>query len=107
MRIGLDVRYLSHDLVGGVHRYISHLVPALIKEGKEHSFFLYADTKRPFELTNLPSNVTLRLLPYRNRLSSVYHDLFMRRAMAADRLDVARPMRERSLRCTTKSTSCP
>lgn len=88
MRIGLDVRYLSHDLVGGVHRYISHLVPALIEAGEQHSFFLYADTKRPFELTNLPSNVTLRLLPYQNRLSSIYHDLFMKRVMELDQLDV-------------------
>ncbi len=88
MRIGLDVRYLSHGLVGGVHRYISHLVPALIEAGKPHSFFLYADTKRPFELTHLTDKVSLRLLPYRNRLSSIYHDLFMKRVMELDRLDV-------------------
>jgi glycosyltransferase involved in cell wall biosynthesis len=31
----------------------------------------------------------VRYLPYRNLLSSVYHDFFMRREMAADRLDVA------------------
>jgi glycosyltransferase involved in cell wall biosynthesis len=88
MRIGLDVRYLSHGLVGGVHRYILHLVPALIQAGAQHTFYLYADTKRPFELTGLPDHVTVRLLPYRNALSSIYHDWFMRRTMAADRLDV-------------------
>lgn len=89
MRIGLDVRYLSHGLVGGVHRYLTHLVPALAKAGRQHQFFLYADTKRPFELSNPPDNVTTRFLPYKNGLSSIYHDLFMHRVMQADQLDVA------------------
>lgn len=88
MRIGIDVRYLSHGLVGGVHRYISYLVPALLDAGRDHQFFLYADTKKPFELDNLPDHATLRLLPYRNAASSVYNDYFMRRTMSQDRLDV-------------------
>ena len=32
--------------------------------------------------------MTLRRLPWRGRLSSLYLDLFMRRSMAADRLDL-------------------
>src|SRR5262245_6621569 len=88
MRIGIDVRYLSHGLVGGVHTYIAHFVPALIELAAEHQIYLYADTKRPFELRDLPSHVALRLLPYRGPLSSVSHDLFMRRQIARDRLDV-------------------
>jgi glycosyltransferase involved in cell wall biosynthesis len=90
MRIGIDVRYLSHGLVGGVHTYITHLVPALIQAGLEHSFFLYADTKAPFELTDLPGQVIVRRLPYRGPQSSVAIDLLqMRRVMARDNLDVA------------------
>jgi glycosyltransferase involved in cell wall biosynthesis len=89
MRIGFDVRYLSHGLMGGVHTYTSHLVSALIKAAPLHSFFLYADTKRPFELTDLPDNVTVRFLPYRNGLSSIYNDLFMKRVMEHDALDIA------------------
>lgn len=88
MRIGIDVRYLSHGLVGGVHTYIAHFVPALLDIAREHQVFLYADTKRPFELTELPSHATLRLLPYRNALSSIANDLLMRRQLARDRLDV-------------------
>lgn len=88
MRIGIDVRYLSHGLVGGVHTYISQFVPALIELTGDHQLFLYADDKRPFELTNLPNHVTLRIAPYRNALSSVYHDLFLSRFMAGDKLDV-------------------
>jgi glycosyltransferase involved in cell wall biosynthesis len=88
MRIGIDVRYLSHGLVGGVHTYIAHFVPALIELAGDHQVFLYADTKRKFELVSLPGNVTLRLLPYRNALSSFYHDLFMRRELERDKLDV-------------------
>jgi glycosyltransferase involved in cell wall biosynthesis len=88
MRIGIDVRYLSHGLVGGVHTYIAHFVPALIDLAADHQIFLYADTKRPFELRDLPSHVAVRLLPYRSPLSSVGHDLFMQRQVARDRLDV-------------------
>ena len=88
MRIGIDVRYLSHGLVGGVHTYIAHFVPTLIELAREHQIFLYADTKRKFELDSLPGNITLRLLPYRNPLSSFYHDLFMWRQLEKDRLDV-------------------
>jgi glycosyltransferase involved in cell wall biosynthesis len=89
MRIGIDVRYLSHGLVGGVHTYIKHFVPALIELTTDHQLYLYADTKRPFELADLPGHVTVRYLPYRTGLSSVYHDFFMRRQMAHDHLDIA------------------
>ncbi|PDV96454.1 glycosyltransferase family 4 protein [Candidatus Chloroploca asiatica] len=90
MRIGLDVRYLSHGLVGGVHTYLKHLVPALIEAGRTHHFVLYADTKAPFELQHLPDHVTVRYLPYRGPHSSLVNDLVkLRRAMAQDALDVA------------------
>lgn len=89
MRIGIDVRYLSHGLIGGVHTYLLNLVSALLDITRVHQIFLYADTKYPFELNHLPAHVTLRLLPYHNMLSSVYHDFFMRRVMARDELDVA------------------
>lgn len=89
MRIGIDVRYLSHGLVGGVHTYVKHLVPALLAAAKGHEFVLYADTKASFELADLPANTQVRLLPYHGARSSIYHDLFMRHRMAEDRLDVA------------------
>jgi glycosyltransferase involved in cell wall biosynthesis len=88
MRIGIDVRYLSHGLVGGVHTYIAHFVPALLEAAHAHQVFLYADTKRPFEITAVPEHVQVRYLPYRSPLSSVANDLFMRRAIARDRVDV-------------------
>lgn len=89
MRIGLDVRYLSHGLVGGIHTYLSNLIPALMQASTAHQIFLYADTKRPFDITEIPPHVTLRLLPYRNPLSSFVHDFQMWRTMAQDNLDVA------------------
>ncbi|NJM07763.1 glycosyltransferase family 4 protein [Candidatus Gracilibacteria bacterium] len=88
MRIGIDVRYLSHGLVGGVHTYIAHFVPALLEAARDHDVFLYADTKRPFEITRLPEHAQVRYLPYRAPFSSVANDLFMRRAIARDRVDV-------------------
>jgi glycosyltransferase involved in cell wall biosynthesis len=88
MRIGIDVRYLSHGLIGGVHLYVRHLVPALIDLSREHEIILYADTKCPFELDDLPPNVTLRLLAWHHPLSSIGNDWLMQRWLEADRLDV-------------------
>ena len=89
MRIGIDVRYLSHGLTGGVHTYLFHLIPALLQQAAGHELVLYADTKRPFELPDLPPYVTLRLLPYSGSWSSLLNDLLvLRRTAAQDRLDV-------------------
>src|SRR5579884_640571 len=88
MRIGIDVRYLSHGLVGGVHTYVEHFVPELVALATEHQIYLYADTKRPLELHNLPEHVTVRYLPWRSPMSSIVNDLFMRRQLAHDHLDV-------------------
>ncbi|MBI5302406.1 MAG: glycosyltransferase family 4 protein [Chloroflexi bacterium] len=89
LRIGIDVRYLSHGLVGGVHTYVANLVPELLAQANGDAVFLYADTKRAFELRDVPPPVTVRWLPYRNPFSSVYNDWAMARWMARDQLDVA------------------
>jgi glycosyltransferase involved in cell wall biosynthesis len=88
VRIGIDVRYLSHGIFGGVQRYVANLIPALLANGAQHEFVLYADTKGPFELSSLPGNATLKLLPYRSPLSTITNDLFMSRTLAQDKLDV-------------------
>src|SRR4029434_6052312 len=88
MRIGIDVRYLSHGLIGGVQAYVANVVPEIINLATNHRIFLYADTKCPFELHALPQHVTRRLLPWRSPLSSAYNDAFMWRQMANDQLDV-------------------
>src|SRR5579859_113094 len=89
MRVGIDVRYLSHGLVGGVHTYIAHLVPALIDLATDHDFVLYADTKRTFELSSLPSRVKVRFLPWKSPFSSFAHDIGLRRHMARDGIELA------------------
>ncbi len=89
MRIGIDIRYLSHALLGGVHTYVESLVPALLRAAPQEHFFLYADTKAPLELAALPANATVRLLPYRLPLSSVANDLRLSGWMARDGVDVA------------------
>jgi glycosyltransferase involved in cell wall biosynthesis len=88
MRIGIDVRYLSHGLVGGVHTYVANFLPALIEEASQHQIYLYCDTKRRFELPAVPNHVTLRSLPWRSPLSSAYNDMFMWRHVAQDQIDV-------------------
>lgn len=88
MRIGIDVRYLSHGLMNGIHTYLTNLVPALIALATEDEIVLYADRKEPFELTELPSHVTVRYLPWRTPLDSIRNDLFFQREIAQDHLDV-------------------
>jgi glycosyltransferase involved in cell wall biosynthesis len=88
VRLGIDIRYLSHGLVGGIHTYLLHLVPALLEQAADDHVFLYADTKRPVELGPLPVNATLRRVPWRSPLSSIYQDFTLRRVMARDQLDL-------------------
>ncbi len=89
MRIGVDVRYLSHGLMNGIHTYLTNLVPALLALASEDEIILYADRKQPFELRDLPPNATVRYLPWRRPIDSVRNDLLtFRAAIARDRLDV-------------------
>lgn len=89
MRIGIDIRYLSHGIVGGVQTYVRNFVPALIDLARTHEILLYADSKRALDLPTPPPNVTLRIQPWQNPLSSVRDDLLLWRSMARDHLDVA------------------
>jgi glycosyltransferase involved in cell wall biosynthesis len=90
VRLGIDVRYLSHGLMGGVYTYLANLLPALLDQAAGHQVFLYADTKCPLTLAHTPVGVMVRSLPYRNGLSSVRHDwISLREAMTADRVEVA------------------
>jgi hypothetical protein len=91
MNIGFDARYLSHALVGGVHGYVQHLLPALIDAATQHTICVFADAKHPFELDTgqWPARATLTVLPYQNGISSIQHDLFLGHAMARAGVDVA------------------
>jgi glycosyltransferase involved in cell wall biosynthesis len=89
MRIGIDARYLSHGLVGGVHHYVAQLVPTLARLAPGDDFYLYADRRRPFELSDLPANVAIRFLPWDGPLSSLRNDMNLARWMAKDQLDIA------------------
>jgi glycosyltransferase involved in cell wall biosynthesis len=88
LRIGIDVRYLSHGLVGGVHTYVTRLVPEMFRAGGDAEFVVYADAKAPLELA-IPPGVQVRTLPWRHAVSSVWNDHALARHMAADRVDVA------------------
>jgi glycosyltransferase involved in cell wall biosynthesis len=88
VRVGIDVRYLSHGLVGGVHTYVTRLVPALFEVAATEQFVLYADAKAPLEIVP-PPGVQVRTLPWRHAMSSVWNDETIGRRMAADGIDVA------------------
>jgi glycosyltransferase involved in cell wall biosynthesis len=90
MRIGFDIRYLSHGLTGGVRTYVSHLAQWLPRVAPDWIWFFYADAKAPLDLpTPLPPNVTLRILPWRSFVSSIANDRRIAGWMARDRVDLA------------------
>ena len=88
MRVGFDARYLSHALTGGVRTYAYHLAKELPSLAPQHEFYFYADAKAPFELTNLPHNVVLRVLPWESPFSSIRNDLVIGRHMERDHVDL-------------------
>jgi glycosyltransferase involved in cell wall biosynthesis len=88
VRIGFDARYISHGLTGGVRTYVYHLVKELPHVAPEHDFYFFADAKAPFEVSELPGNAVLRVLPWAGPLSSVRNDWLIGRWMARDRVDI-------------------
>jgi glycosyltransferase involved in cell wall biosynthesis len=91
MKIGIDIRYLSRGVLGGIHTYLRCLIPEIIKQAPGHTFFLYADTKAPVELSLAPwpVNIHLRRRYYRNAASFVAGDIGMWRDFARDQVQVA------------------
>src|SRR5262245_58097694 len=89
MRIGIDARYLSHGLAGGVHTYVRELVRAMVSLNRSNAFILYADAKARFELDSLGPRVTVRILPWRSPFSTLGNDLRFARVLAGDAIDVA------------------
>ena len=85
-RIGIDARYLSHGLVGGVHTYIRSLTNALIQSDAPFDYDLWIDDKCPYDAGELPAGSQIRMLPWKSPLSSLRHDqrlgMLMRRAGA-------------------------
>ena len=89
MKVGLDARYLSHGLIGGVRTYVYHLAREVPPLAAADEFYHYIDEKAPFELQDLPPNVTVRTLPWTSAWSSVVNDIGLARRMEHDGIDVA------------------
>ncbi|MFN7981981.1 MAG: hypothetical protein U0Q11_09000, partial [Vicinamibacterales bacterium] len=87
-RVGIDIRYLSHGLFGGVHTYVRRLLPALLNAAPDRQFVLYADRKAPLDWTP-PDGTTLRWLPWSSAVSSLVNDFTLARHMAEDGIEVA------------------
>lgn len=89
MRIGLDVRYISHGLTGGVRTYVYYLARELPRCAPDREFYFYADDKAPLELSDLPPNVVLRTLRWKGPISSIRNDAALGRIMEQDGVDIA------------------
>lgn len=89
MRVGLDIRYLSHGLTGGVRTYVHHLAHHLPHVASDLEFVFYADGKAPLGLGEMPGNVTIRMLPWRSAWTTLWNDRRVATRMDIDRIDVA------------------
>jgi glycosyltransferase involved in cell wall biosynthesis len=89
MRIGLDVRYISHGLTGGVRTYVCHLARHLPCVAPSDHFVYYADSKKPLELNDIPANVTVRTLPWSSPLSTALNDRRIAAWMERDDIELA------------------
>jgi glycosyltransferase involved in cell wall biosynthesis len=89
MRIGFDVRYISHGLTGGVRTYVYHLARHLPAVAPSDHFVYYADAKKPVELDELPPNVTVRTLPWSSPLSTAINDRRIAAWMERDGIELA------------------
>jgi glycosyltransferase involved in cell wall biosynthesis len=89
MNIGLDARYLSHGLMGGINTFLRNLTPALARQAaaRGHRLFLYADTKRPLDIAQPPGS-TLRLTEYVGGISSVRTDWVPPQIVSSDKICV-------------------
>lgn len=89
MRVGLDIRYLSHGLTGGVRTYVHHLAHHLPHVASDLEFVFYADGKAALDLGDMPGNVTIRMLPWRSAWTTLWNDRRVASRMDLDRIDVA------------------
>ena len=62
-------------------------MPALLAAAPDTTFLLYADSKRPLELTPA-ANAVLRTMPWRQQASSIWNDYTLGRWMAKDGVEV-------------------
>lgn len=88
--IGIDIRYLSHGLAGGIHTYLRSLLPCLLSQAPSAHFVLYADDKHSIDFAEpIPSHARVRVMSWRSTLSSVINDRRIAHWMARDHVDVA------------------
>jgi glycosyltransferase involved in cell wall biosynthesis len=89
MRVGFDIRYLTHGLTGGVKTYVWHLAHWMPRVAPDVEFVYYGDTKAALDLPAASGNVRIRILPYRSPLSTLTLDRALARHMAGDAVDLA------------------
>lgn len=86
MRIGIDARYLSHGIVGGVNTYIRNLTESLLASNAPYDYDIWIDDKCKCDIGEIPPGSQIRILPWKSPLSSLRNDmrlgLLMRRSGA-------------------------
>ena len=115
LRIGIDVRYLSHGLVGGVHTYVTRLMPAMFRAGGDAAFVRLRRRQSAARIA-AAAGVEVRTLPWRHPGLVGVNDLPLarthgprrrrRRLLPHQSTATARVARRRSSPSTTPSTCC-
>lgn len=86
LRVAIDARYLSHNLMGGVHTYLYNLGSQLVQAPGDQEIIFWIDDKAQFDLDGLEP--TVRVLPWRTPLSSARNDQRLGLLMRRDGADV-------------------
>ena len=79
MRIGIDMRAYSGSQYGGIVEYIRRVVGCMVKQGQEHEFKLFYNSRQPIQPLALPSqcsNVYTYEYHYPNKIFFLSTQLF-------------------------------
>lgn len=107
MRVGVDIRCLMDGRRTGVEEYTLHLLRAMIAAAPQHTFVLFANSRKPMRLPALEgANVEVRTFHYPNGLFNISLKILQRPTLdtligGADVFFVP------SVRLAPLSTACP
>lgn len=88
LRVAIDARYLSHNLVGGIHTYLMNLSRQLLSDSSSQEVVFWVDDKAKFDLQGECPAAAVRTVPWRTKLSSARNDRRLGLLMRRDGADV-------------------
>jgi len=86
MRIGFRISVLAKP-PAGIHRYVNHLLTALMKIDHENEYILYTNLPIPFKL-DLPENFRISRISFPSSKFHLWYHIGLPRALKKDNVDL-------------------